>query len=52
MINFYKQKIRDRAKEAYAFENNYILVKFFYDEEKKLTSDYVRKKINRVITNL
>ena len=51
MTNYYKQVIRDRAKEAYAHVNNYILVKFFYDEEKKLTSTYVREKINGIIVN-
>ena len=51
MTNYYKQVIRDRAKEAYAHVNNYILVKFFYDEEKKLTSTYVREKINGVIVS-
>ena len=50
MLGFYKQKIRDRAKEAYAFENNYILVKFFYNEIKKLTPEYVKERIYYVIT--
>jgi len=49
MLGFYKQKIRDRAKEAYAFDNNYILVVFFYDEIKKLIPEYVKEKINGTI---
>jgi len=45
MIGFNKQKMRDKAKEDYAYKNNYILVKFFYNELNKLTLDYVKDKI-------
>ena len=50
MIGFNRQKKRDLAKEIYASDNNYTLVKFFYDEEKKLTSKYVKEKIYYAIT--
>lgn len=45
MIGFNRHKARDAAKEAYAYQNNYTLVKFFYNEENKLTSKYVKEKI-------
>lgn len=51
MIGFNKYKARDIAKEIFAKENNYILVKFFYSDEKKLTPDYVKEKIYNVINS-
>ena len=51
MVGFNRQKNRDLAKEIYASENNYTLVKFFYNEEKKLTSKYVKEKIYGSIIN-
>lgn len=49
IIGFNRQKIRDKAKEIFASDNNYILVVFFYDEVKKLTCEYVKEKINGTI---
>lgn len=51
MIGFNRQKNRDITKEIFAEENNYTLVKFFYDEENKLTVKYVKEKIHDAIVN-
>lgn len=45
MIGFNRHKARDVVKEIFAEENNYTLVKFFYNELNKLSSEYVKEKI-------
>lgn len=51
IVGFNRQKIRDKVKENFALDNNYILVKFFYDEVKKLTPEYVKEKIYESIVS-
>lgn len=51
MVGFNRQKKRDVVKEVFAEENNYTLVKFFYDEENKLTVKYVKEKIHDAVVN-
>jgi hypothetical protein len=51
MIGFNRQKNRDLAKEIYASENNYTLVKFFYNELNKLTAKFVKEKVYGTIIN-
>jgi len=51
IVGFNRQKIRDKIKEVYATDNNYILVRFFYNELKKLSPEYVKEKINGAIVN-
>lgn len=50
-VGFNRHKARDATKESYAAENNYTLVKFFYNEENKLTSKYIKEKIYGTIIN-
>jgi very-short-patch-repair endonuclease len=49
MVGFNRHKARDATKEAYAFENNYTLVKFFYNEAEKIKPTYVKNKIYTTI---
>jgi very-short-patch-repair endonuclease len=51
MVGFNRQKNRDLAKEIYASENNYTLVKFFYSELNKLSSEYIKDKIYGTIVD-
>lgn len=49
VVGFNRQKIRDKAKEIYAKENNFTLVIFYYKNFNKLTAEYVKEKIYEVI---